>query len=152
MANIENICSAYRKTGSLDAVTSPEDLQQSLEDFGEKLRQLKEHESYLPSKEWLEDAERWHQRLKTSLEDYRRERAALQYRMVRAQQLAKEAAGGTARRTVRPNYESLQEYMTTAGQTLSKRFHKSRAGLRKAFNRALGRNHEPEARPGSTNA
>jgi hypothetical protein len=147
MANIENICSAYRKTGSLDAVTSPEDLQQSLEEFGEKLRQLKEQESYLPSKEWLEDAERWHQRLKTSLEDYRRERAALQYRMVRAQQLANEAA---ARRDVQPT--SLQEYVTTAGQTLSRRFRKSRAGLRKAFNRALGRNQQPEARPGSTNA
>jgi hypothetical protein len=95
----------------------------------------------------LEDAERWHQRLKTSLEDYRRERAALQYRMVRAQQLANEAA---ARRDVQPT--SLQEYVTTAGQTLSRRFRKSRAGLRKAFNRTLGRNQQPEARPGSTNA
>jgi DNA repair exonuclease SbcCD ATPase subunit len=152
MPNIENICSAYRKTGSLDAVSGPENLQQSLEEFGEKLRQLKERESYLPSREWLEDAERWLQRLKTSLEDYRRERAALQSRMVRAQQLANEAARRTARRTVRLNYESLQEYVTTAGQTLTKRFRNSRAGLRKAFNRALGRNQELEARPGSTNA
>jgi hypothetical protein len=106
MANSENIHGVYSKAASSDAVTSPEDLQHSVEEFGEKLRELKEHESYAPNREWLEDAERWQQRLRTSLEDYRRERAALQYRMVQAQKLANEA---TVRRNMQPNYGSLQD-------------------------------------------
>jgi NADH dehydrogenase/NADH:ubiquinone oxidoreductase subunit G len=149
MANSENIRGVYSKAASSDAVTSPEDLQHSVEEFGEKLRELKERESYAPNREWLEDAERWHQRLRTSLEDYRRERAALQYRMVRAQQLANEAA---ARRDLLPNYESLQECLKTAGQTMAEGFRKSRGGLTKAFNRAFGRNRKPELRPGNTKA
>jgi hypothetical protein len=138
MANSENIY-VHRTSGSSDAVTSPEDLQRSLEEVGEKLRHLKEHEGYLPSREWLEDAERWHQRLKMSLEDYRRERAALQYRMVRAQQLANESA---ARREV--------QYAKTAGQTIAEGFRNSRDRLTRAFNRAFGRDQEPERGPRDT--
>jgi hypothetical protein len=143
MANSENIHGVYSKAASSDAVTSPEDLQHSVEEFGEKLRELKEHESYAPNREWLEDAERWHQRLKTSLEDYRRERAALQYRMVQAQKLANDA---TVRRNMQPNYGSLQEYLKTTGQIMAEGFRKSRDGLTNAFNRACGRQQEPAPR------
>jgi hypothetical protein len=139
MANSGNMYSVYRKTKSSDVVASPEDLQRSVDEFGEKLRQLEEQESYAPSREWLKDAERWHHRLKSSLKNYRRERAALQYRMARAQQLANESARETARRNVQPNYESLEEYVRTAGQTIAERFRKSRDGVTKAFNRAFGR-------------
>jgi hypothetical protein len=135
MASSANIYTVYKTAGSSDAVTSPEDLQRSVAEFGEKLRQLKEQESYAPSREWLEDAERWHQRLKTSLEDYGRERAALQYRMVRAQQLADESARETS-----------------AGQTMTEGFRKTRDGLTKAFNRAFGRDQEPEPGPRVTKA
>jgi hypothetical protein len=141
MANSENLY-VHRTSGSFDAATSPDDLQRSVDQFGGKLRQLKEQESYAPSREWLEDAERWHRRLKMSLEDYRRERAALQYRMARAQQLANESA---ARRNVQPT--SLHEYAKTAGQTFAEGFRKSRDGLTRAFNRALGRDQESERGP-----
>jgi hypothetical protein len=130
MANSENTYTVYRETGSPDALTSPEDLQRRVDELGKKLRQLKEQESHAPSREWLEDAERWHQRLKTSLEDYRRERAALQYRMVRAQQLANESA-----------------WETSAGQTMADGFRKTWDGLTKAFNRDFGR--DQKAEPGS---
>src|ERR671924_441482 len=124
MAKSENIYSVYERAGSAD-MTSPEDLHRRVDELGETLSQLKEQESYAPCREWLEDAERWHRRLKLSLEDYRRERVALQCRMARAQQIA----DGSAREA--------------ATRTIAVGFRKSWDGLTKAFNRAFSRDQEP---------
>jgi hypothetical protein len=151
MATGENIYGEYgeyRRAYSAE-VTTPEDLEWRVDELGETLSQLKEHESYLPCREWLEDAERWHRRLKTSLEDYRMERDALQRRMARAQQVANEAARESVTRNLHAHYESFQESVKTGGQTIAVRFRKSWEGWTRAFNRAFTRDEELDPKPRS---
>jgi hypothetical protein len=133
----------HRETGLADAEISAEDLKQRLEEFGFRLQQLKEREPAGPSKEWLEEAERRHQRLKTSLEDYRRERA---------EQSANESAWDTTKRQVQTNFQSLQDYTKAGAHNVAEGFRKSWDGVTNAFNRAFGRDQEQEPGPRVTRA
>jgi hypothetical protein len=134
MAWSENASVArQRQMESIDVVTSAEDLQQRLDEFGSQLRQLKEQEPEGPSKEWLDEAERRHQLLKASLEDYRRERA---------EQRANELAWEQSKRNVQTGYQSLQDYTRTAAHNVAEGFRKSWDGVTNAFNRAFGRDQE----------
>jgi hypothetical protein len=124
-----------RQMGSAGAPTSAEDLQQRLDEFGFKLRQLKEQEPPGASREWLDEAERRYRQLKNALEDYRRERA---------EQEASESAWEATKRNVQTSYDSLEDYTKTGASKLAEGFRKSWEGVTNAFNRAFGRDREQE--------
>jgi hypothetical protein len=134
MAWSENASVARQRQIELsDPETSAYELQQRLDEFGFQLRQLKEQEPAGPSREWLDEAERRHQLLRASLEDYRRERA---------EQRANELAWEERKRNVQSSYQTLQDYTKTAAHNVAEGFRKSWEGVTYAFNRAFGRDQE----------
>jgi hypothetical protein len=138
MAWSEN-ASMARQTqfASLDPDMSAYELQQRLEEFGSRLRELKEQEPEGPSREWLEEAERRHRLLRAALEDYRRERA---------EQRANESAWETGKRNVQSSYDTLKDYTKTAAHNVAEGFRKSWEGVTNAFNDAFGRDQKQEGR------
>jgi hypothetical protein len=141
MAWNENASEAkQRHIESSDPLASAEDLKQRLEEFASRLRQLKEQEPVGPSREWLEEAERRHEMLKASLDDYRKGRA---------EQRTNESAWDRTRRNAQTRYQSLQHSTRTGARNIARGIRKSWEGianaftrgygLRNAFNRAFGR-------------
>jgi hypothetical protein len=122
---------AYRPTYP---ATSAEDLQQRLDEFGLRLQQLKDEEPVGPSREWLDEAERRYRALKSSLEDYRKERTELS---------ENESTWETAKRNVHTSYDSLADYTKTGAQNIAEGFRKSWDAVTSSFNRAFGRDQGP---------
>lgn len=140
MAN-ENVYGGYDGTVRREtaAVASADELRRSVEELGDKLRQLREQEPYAPSSGWLEEAERRNESLMTSLEDYRQVRAEEDYKRELAERRANESAWERTKRNVQANHESLHEYMKTAAQNVAGGFRKSWDGVTHAFHRSFGR-------------
>jgi hypothetical protein len=93
---------------------NPEDLKQRVDEFGDRIRQLKER-GFGAGKEWLEELERRQESLKHSLETYGKEQGG---QLAKGSQFAWETTKRqadwmltAADRQVQTNYQNLRDYV-----------------------------------------